>query len=319
MSEPSHAVFLSYASRDAQAAQRICAALGAAGLDVFLDQRVDLKTDPLLDPLCQEPRFKAIERELKFPSQSAAGAELHKGLQRRNPFDECTFKTMNSSKALASIIASVALVFLPGGGSAAIAESTGSAAAHSCVVVGPGDTRPEFGCFRIGAVRNLRFNRSTLYWHLYAFPSRTTADAVRTSSDIIVEEDGRVWLSEFGPSNSHVRGGRSVAVIGPLRVLPGESYDAEIAYSVMRPSDHSRVHTHTGPEAWYVLTGVQCLETPQLTRSAGPGSTMTAAANVPMELRVTGTDVARSLTLVIHQSGQEFGTASDWQPAGNCR
>ena len=27
-----------------------------------------LKTDPLLDPLRQEPRFQAIERELKFPS-----------------------------------------------------------------------------------------------------------------------------------------------------------------------------------------------------------------------------------------------------------
>jgi hypothetical protein len=26
-----------------------------------------LKTDPLLDPLRKEPRFKAIERELKFP------------------------------------------------------------------------------------------------------------------------------------------------------------------------------------------------------------------------------------------------------------
>jgi hypothetical protein len=28
---------------------------------------VDLKTDPLMDPLRQEPRFQAIERELKFP------------------------------------------------------------------------------------------------------------------------------------------------------------------------------------------------------------------------------------------------------------
>jgi hypothetical protein len=27
-----------------------------------------LKTDPLLDPLRQEPRFHAIERELKFPT-----------------------------------------------------------------------------------------------------------------------------------------------------------------------------------------------------------------------------------------------------------
>jgi len=28
-----------------------------------------LKTDPLMDPLRKEPRFQAIERELKFPPQ----------------------------------------------------------------------------------------------------------------------------------------------------------------------------------------------------------------------------------------------------------
>jgi hypothetical protein len=28
---------------------------------------VDLKTDPLMDPLRKQPRFQAIERALKFP------------------------------------------------------------------------------------------------------------------------------------------------------------------------------------------------------------------------------------------------------------
>ena len=35
---PAGAVFLSYASQDAEAAQRICAALRAAGIEVWLDQ-----------------------------------------------------------------------------------------------------------------------------------------------------------------------------------------------------------------------------------------------------------------------------------------
>jgi len=38
VTEPSHAVFLSYASQDAQAALKICAALRAAGIEVWLDQ-----------------------------------------------------------------------------------------------------------------------------------------------------------------------------------------------------------------------------------------------------------------------------------------
>src|SRR5271156_1984011 len=38
VTEPSHAVFLSYASEDAQAAQKICEALRAAGIEVWFDQ-----------------------------------------------------------------------------------------------------------------------------------------------------------------------------------------------------------------------------------------------------------------------------------------
>ncbi|MDI1335858.1 MAG: toll/interleukin-1 receptor domain-containing protein, partial [Lacunisphaera sp.] len=38
MSEPAKAVFLSYASQDAEAAKRICDALRAAGVEVWFDQ-----------------------------------------------------------------------------------------------------------------------------------------------------------------------------------------------------------------------------------------------------------------------------------------
>lgn len=38
VTEPSHTVFLSYASQDAESAQKICEALRAAGIEVFLDQ-----------------------------------------------------------------------------------------------------------------------------------------------------------------------------------------------------------------------------------------------------------------------------------------
>src|SRR5579863_9619349 len=38
VTEPSHAVFLSYASQDAEAAQRICDALRAAKIEVWFDQ-----------------------------------------------------------------------------------------------------------------------------------------------------------------------------------------------------------------------------------------------------------------------------------------
>ncbi len=215
-----------------------------------------------------------------------------------------------------------ALLYLLGGCPPGVAESTGeilTATPHICVVIAPGEVRPEFGCFKIGSAKDLNLKRAAIYWHLYTFPNRTAADTAKTRSGIVVEEDGRVWLSEFGSRNRPSNGGQQIAVVGPLKLLPAVSYTAEIAYSVMQPNDHSRVHTHSGPEAWYVLSGAQCLRTPSGNRSARAGATMSVTPNLPMELSVTGTDVARSLTLVIHDSTQEFGTASDWKPTDACR
>jgi quercetin dioxygenase-like cupin family protein len=188
----------------------------------------------------------------------------------------------------------------------------------ACVDVPTGDKRPEFGCFNIGTVKELQFRQATVYWHLYAFGSRKAAEGARSATGIIVEEDGRVWLSEFGARDIAPRGGDAVAVVGPLQLPVATTYSAVLSYAVMRPGDSSRVHTHPGPEGWYVLAGEQCLETPAGATSAGAGQTMTAPPNVPMELKVTGATLRRAFALVIHDSTQERGVPSDWKPPGNC-
>jgi quercetin dioxygenase-like cupin family protein len=188
----------------------------------------------------------------------------------------------------------------------------------ACVDVPPGTKRPEFGCFNVGTITGLHFSQASVYWHLRAFPDRKSAEAARSATGIVVEEDGRVWLSEFGARNSVLRGGESIAVVGPLQLPAAKSYAAVLSYAVMRPGDSSRVHTHPGPEGWYVLAGAQCLETPAGAIKARAGETMTAPANTPMELNVSGATLRRAFALVIHDSAQARGTPSDWNPSGAC-
>jgi hypothetical protein len=133
----------------------------------------------------------------------------------------------------------------------------------ACVDVRPGEKRPELGCFNIGTVEELQFYQADVYWHLHAFGSRKAAEAARSATGIVVEEDGRVWLSEFGARDTAPRRGEAVAVVGPLQLPVAKSYRAVLSYAVMRPGDSSRVHTHPGPEGWYVLAGEQCLRLPQ--------------------------------------------------------
>ena len=103
-----------------------------------------------------------------------------------------------------------------------------------------------------------------------------------------------------------------------MQLPAAKSYSAVLSYAVMRPGDSSRVHTHPGPEGWYVLAGEQCLETPAGANRARAGGTMTVPPNIPMELNVTGTTLRRAFALVIHDSAQERGIRSDWKPSGAC-
>lgn len=188
----------------------------------------------------------------------------------------------------------------------------------ACVDVPPGEKRPEFGCFNIGTVKELQFRQAAVYWHLRSFETRKAAEAAKSATGIVVEEDGRVWLSEFGERDTAPRGGKAVAVVGPLQLPVAKTYSAVLSYAVMRPGDSSRVHTHPGPEGWYVIAGKQCLETPAGAIRAGAGQTTTVPPNVPMELNVTGTTLRRAFALVIHDSTQERGVPSDWKPSGKC-
>ncbi|MEO8201962.1 MAG: hypothetical protein ABI679_15630 [Gemmatimonadota bacterium] len=189
----------------------------------------------------------------------------------------------------------------------------------ACVDVAPGQKRPEFGCFNVGVATGLHFSQDSVFWHLRSFPNRKAAEAARSATGIVVEEGGRVWLSEFGPRSATPDGGEAVAIVGPLELSRATSYTAVLSYAVMRPGDKSRVHTHSSPEGWYVLAGEQCLETPGGAVRARAGGTMTVRPGLPMELNVTGTKLRKAFALVIHDSTQERGTPSEWKPTGSCR
>lgn len=226
---------------------------------------------------------------------------------------------MPSFKSLLILVVLVCLGRM-GALQAHVAQTTGDQhiTEVACVDVAPGEKRPEYGCFNVGTVRKLQFREAAVYWHLYAFPDRKAAEAARSATGIVVEEDGRVWLSEFGARDTAPVGGKAVAVVGPLQLPVAESYSAVLSYAVMRPGDSSRVHTHPGPEGWYVLAGEQCLETPAGATRASAGQAMTAPPNVPMELNVTGKTLRRAFALVIHDSTQERGIPSGWKPSGKC-
>ena len=125
-----------------------------------------------------------------------------------------------------------------------------------------------------------------LFWHLYVFPTRVAADAAKAPRASIVEAFGRIWR-----------------------------------FSIAPPDWRAPIHTHAGPEAWYLVEGAECLETPEGTTVAHAGDSVVVREGLPMILSSVGTEMRKTFALVLHDSAKPWTMvmqSGEWKPAGRC-
>ena len=159
-----------------------------------------------------------------------------------------------------------------------------------------------------------------------------------------MEVFGRHWLYAIAEEKWRPAAGERVAVIGPLDVATGTPYTARYMQALF-PADAPTSypgpgHRHPGPEAWFVVSGAQCLETPNglIVASAGGGAMV--PDGWPMAIASVGEETRRALVLILHRSSEPYSMAvdgtsrvpvsavsdhrshgaphSDWKPQGLC-
>lgn len=180
----------------------------------------------------------------------------------------------------------------------------------------------DVGCYFTASVALGELSTEPLFWHLDVFPTRAAAEAVRTPKGVVTESFGQVWLFTVDGDGWRPSGGERVAMIGPLleSSAVGAPYIARFMEAVFPPG--LRVpfaHRHSGPEAWYLLSGGQCLETPEGIMIARAGEGMMVREGPPMAISSVGTEMRRSVLLVLHPASESWSSpAPDWLPPGNC-
>jgi quercetin dioxygenase-like cupin family protein len=177
----------------------------------------------------------------------------------------------------------------------------------------------QFGCFILAAQPIGKLDHPT-FWHVETFPTRAAAEKAKDARGAVLEAFDKVWLLTIADADWRSKGGTHVAEIGPIATQPGLDYTAKFMEATFRPGMKSRIHRHSGPEAWYTLSGETCLETPDgsMTGRAG-GPPVIVPFGPPMELTATGTETRRALVLILHDSTQPHTTvATDWKPKGLC-
>jgi len=125
---------------------------------------------------------------------------------------------------------------------------------------------------------------------------RATGDAARRASILYTYRNLLDAKAHSGPRN---------AVVESL----GQVWMYTIAARNWRPA--------AGPEAWYVLAGVQCLETPDGITVVRAGESALVPEGPPMMLSSVGTETRRSVLLVLHDSSKPWITPEmQWKAEG---
>jgi quercetin dioxygenase-like cupin family protein len=203
---------------------------------------------------------------------------------------------------LAALISPTAWAQVPGGCTTPVGERT---SAVGCYV----DANEPLG----------ELPKEPVFWHLYNYPTRAAAESAKPPHGTVVESFGKVWLYAIATTNWHPPTGQLVAVIGPLPISVGKQYTARYMESVYTPGMRARVHQHSGPEAFYVVSGTQCLETSDGMTLSHAGESAVAPMGSSMTVKGVGEEARRALIIVLHDSSQPWLTfTSDWTPKGLC-
>jgi len=134
------------------------------------------------------------------------------------------------------IASSAALGEVPGGCETKVADRTGSS-----------------GCYLVASEQLGTLPDEPVFWHLYTYGTLLNAKAQSGPHSTGVESLGQVWMYTIAANNWRPASGKRMAVVGPLPHETGRVYTARYMETVFMPGTHTSVHTHSGPEAWYVM------------------------------------------------------------------
>ena len=159
-----------------------------------------------------------------------------------------------------------------------------------------------------------------LYWRVENFPTLADAKAAvgpdgwnpasvryETTTALIAEVAGRVWVVTLGPKDASTPGGSKVAEIGPVPAITAPEYLLRLNYGSGPPGAETPAHSHPGSEAFYVVAGRLGQRTPHGVDYVEAGHTMNGhPAGMPMQVFNAGTTDLTALIMFVVDASKPF-------------
>jgi len=156
-----------------------------------------------------------------------------------------------------------------------------------------------------------------LYWRVETFPTLNDAKTAvgpdgwnpasvryETTTSLIAEVAGKVWVVTLGPKGALTPGGTEVTEIGPLPPITASEYLLRLNYGSGPAGSKTPVHSHPGSESFYVISGRLGQNSPDGVSYVDAGHTMNGhASGTAMEVFNAGkTDLAALIMFVVDAS-----------------
>jgi hypothetical protein len=159
-----------------------------------------------------------------------------------------------------------------------------------------------------------------LYWRVENFPTLADAKAAvgpdgwnpasvryETTTALIAEVAGKIWVVTLGPKDASTPGGSKVAEIGPVPAITAPEYLLRLNYGSGPPGAKTPVHSHPGSEAFYVVAGRLGQRTPHGVDYVEAGHTMNGhPAGMPMQVFNAGTTDLTALIMFVVDASKPF-------------
>ena len=166
-----------------------------------------------------------------------------------------------------------------------------------------------------------------LYWRVENFPTLAEAQSAigpgRWNPDTVSHDEatalaaevaGKAWLFTLGPKGGATDGGTKVAEVGPLPPITAKEYLLRVNHGYGPPGAKTKVHSHPGSEAFYVVAGRLGQRTPKGVNHVEAGHTMNGnPADLPMEVFNSGTTELTALIMFVVDATRPFSTPATFE------
>ena len=166
-----------------------------------------------------------------------------------------------------------------------------------------------------------------LYWRVEKFPTLNDARAAvgpdgwnpasvqfETTTSLVAEVAGEVWVVTLGPKGASTPGGTKVAEIGPLPPITASEYLLRLNYGSGPPESKTPVHSHPGSESFYVISGRLGQKSAEGVSYVDAGRTMAGhASGTTMEVFNAGKTDLNALIMFVVDASKPFSVPAKFE------